>query len=538
MLNKSFLALVVATAFSSGAQRAQAIDTQGPSSSQSPYLVSTQPNVEMRSILTVGDQVGVKADGSPYRMVGIPDGLGAYDNYDGTFTVLMNHELGATSGAVRAHGSVGAFISRLVIRKSDLGVVSAGDLIQQVATFNVATGTFNAPAKGVTFNRFCSADLPDATAFYDPISQLGFFGRLFMNGEESGPEGRAFAHTLTGTTYELPRLGKFSWENSLAHPYTGTKTVVAGTDDGRPGEVYIYVGQKQSTGSPVDQAGLTNGVLYGVKVEGFPLEPQSGIPANTRFSLAPLGDVSSVSGAGLQTLSTTAGVTQFLRPEDGAWDPANRNDFYFQTTNAFNLPSRLWRLRFDNASNPEAGGRIEAVLDGTEGQQMLDNLTISLNGRAILQEDPGGNEYLAKLRQYNIATDTATIIAQHDPTRFLTGGSRFLTNDEESSGVVDMSEILGPGMYLLDVQAHYLIPGELVEGGQLLAMKITDPPVAPPTMPPVFTPGLPVIPVTPPVVAPPVVTPPVVTPPAKPTPPKKTPTPAPRRGSGRGRFFN
>ncbi len=46
-------------------------------------------------ILTVGDSVNTKLDGvSPYRMVGIPDGLGAYDNGDGTFTVLMNHELG------------------------------------------------------------------------------------------------------------------------------------------------------------------------------------------------------------------------------------------------------------------------------------------------------------------------------------------------------------------------------------------------------------------------------------------------------------
>ena len=34
-------------------------------------------------------------------MVGIPDGLGAFDNGDGTFTVLMNHELGNTQG-VRA----------------------------------------------------------------------------------------------------------------------------------------------------------------------------------------------------------------------------------------------------------------------------------------------------------------------------------------------------------------------------------------------------------------------------------------------------
>ncbi len=48
------------------------------------------------SLLTVGDSIG------GYRMVGIPDGLGAFDNGDGTFTLLMNHELGNTLGAIRA----------------------------------------------------------------------------------------------------------------------------------------------------------------------------------------------------------------------------------------------------------------------------------------------------------------------------------------------------------------------------------------------------------------------------------------------------
>src|SRR4029453_5362890 len=58
----------------------------GPSSSQSPYLLRTRPGVVTVSLLTVGDSVNLKPDGmTPYRMVGIPDALGAYDNGDGTF---------------------------------------------------------------------------------------------------------------------------------------------------------------------------------------------------------------------------------------------------------------------------------------------------------------------------------------------------------------------------------------------------------------------------------------------------------------------
>src|SRR6266487_4343754 len=81
----------------------------GPSSSQSPYVLRTEPGVVTVSILTVGDAVNYKADGvTPYRMVGIPDGLGAFDNGDGTFTLLMNHELGNTVGITRDHGAKGA----------------------------------------------------------------------------------------------------------------------------------------------------------------------------------------------------------------------------------------------------------------------------------------------------------------------------------------------------------------------------------------------------------------------------------------------
>jgi hypothetical protein len=83
-------------------------------------------------------------------------------------------------------------------------------------------------------------------------------------------------------------------------------------------------------------------------------------------------------GSALQTASDAAAVTQFLRPEDGAWDPKNPADFYFVTTNAFTAPSRMWRLRFSDINNPETGGTITAVLDGTEGPKMMDNMVPSI----------------------------------------------------------------------------------------------------------------------------------------------------------------
>jgi hypothetical protein len=445
----------------------------GPSSSQSPYLLRSEPGVVTKSILTVGDSVNAKPDGTPYRLVGIPDGLGAFDNGDGTFTLLSNHELPATSGVVRAHGARGAFVSKWTIDKDTLQVLHGEDLIQQVATWNTATMTYNAPAKGVAIGRLCSADLPAPSALYNAATGLGFNGRLFMDGEEVGNEGRAFAHGLDGTSYELPALGKFSWENSIANPATGDKTVVVGTDDSTPGQVYVYIGTKTMTGNPADRAGLTNGKLYGIKVTGFPLEPQAGgIPSGTPFTLFELGDVRNMTGAAINASSNAGGVTSFNRPEDASWDASNPSAFYFVTTNAFTAPSRLWRLNFTDISNPTAGGTIDMALDGTEGQKMLDNITVNERGQVIALEDVGNNPHIGKVWQYFPDSDTLTEVAHHDPDRFLVGGSKFLTQDEESSGVIP-APFLGASWYLVDVQAHFTnTDPELVEGGQFLAIHI------------------------------------------------------------------
>src|SRR5262245_41524230 len=61
---------------------------KGPSTTTEPYLAPSIKGAKVVSILTVGDSVG------GYRMVGIPDGLGAFKSGHKEFTLLMNHELG------------------------------------------------------------------------------------------------------------------------------------------------------------------------------------------------------------------------------------------------------------------------------------------------------------------------------------------------------------------------------------------------------------------------------------------------------------
>jgi len=460
-------------------QAPNAKEITGPNSSDMPYVVPSRSDVEMTSIISVGDTAN-----NGYKMVGLADGSGAFDNNDGTFTFLLNHEIGGALGVERAHGQKGAFVSKWVMNKSDLSVVSGSDLIQNVKLWNKATQTFdtyNAANKSElsVFNRFCAAELAEPSAFYNTTNGKGSQARILMNGEEAGAEGRAFAHIATGSeagvSYELPALGKLSYENAVASPRMGDKTVVVSMDDATGGQVYVYVGDKQTAGNEVDKAGLTNGKLYGVKVTGHTEETDGTvIPDNTAFTLVEIPNVKDNTGAYVQAQSVELGVTAFKRPEDGNWNPMSPNDFYFVTTNSFSGPSRMYRLRFSNSSNPTAGGTITPVLDGTEGPKMMDNLTIDKNGYVYIQEDPGNQAHIAKIWQYNIANDNIVEIAKHDAARVVTGGANFVTQDEESSGIVDVQDILGQGRFLLVDQLHKSIGGELVEPGQILTMKVNN----------------------------------------------------------------
>lgn len=452
----------------------------GLNSSQAPYLLPTTPNANFTSIISVGDSAK-----NGYRMVGIPDGTGAFDNNDGTFTMVVAHELGSTVGTVRKHGNIGAFISKWIINKSDLSVVSGSDLIRKLNLWNGASFIQydSASPAPTAIGRFCSADLAPISAFYNAASGLGSQERIFLNGEENGADGRAFAHILTGpnagTSYQLPYLGKYSWENTMACPFSGDSTVVIGTDDATPGQVYVYIGAKKNSGTEIEKAGLQNGLKYGIKVSGLASEVSGSFVApNTRFSLEPLGDVSNLSGLSLDTMSTNRGITRFLRPEDGAWDPNVPNDFYFVTTNGISIPnttpSRMYRLRFDDIKNPSLGGRITAVLDGYEGQKMMDNMCVDNRGRSFIQEDPGNQTYIAKIWQYSNIMDSIKMIGTHDSTRFITGSANFLTQDEEASGIIDAQDILGSGTYLLVDQIHKPLGGELVEEGQILIYRTMD----------------------------------------------------------------
>jgi hypothetical protein len=136
------------------------------------------------------------------------------------------------------------------------------------------------------------------------------------------------------------------------------------------------------------------------------------------------------------------------------------------------------------------GGIIEMVLDGTEtvtvagrvhGTQMFDNITVNTDGTIILLEDVGNSKHNGKIWKYDPVAKKLSLLAQHDEARFgdyATSVTGTLTKDEESSGVIEVTSLLGRNdnrrYYLIVSQNHALATGanaaELVEGGQLMLM--------------------------------------------------------------------
>lgn len=497
---------------------------QGPSSSRTPYLVPAAPNSgvlrSVTSITTATDLVPLTGSpATPYEMAGLMDGMGAFDNGDGTVTIFICHEINTLNGVARKHGATGAFITEMIVDKQTLAVISAQDLIDRVV---LADGTVRSVANNnpLAMGRFCSGDVPEVSAFWNAASGLGTTERMFLCGEEFANQGLLFAAVATGAdkgaAYALPAFNMNtgagvtgvwgSWENAVASPFQQDLTIVAGTNDGGTGvqnnRVTVYVGTKTNTGTVVDRAGLKNGQNHFVQVVGNPAEIVSSttratnITSGTRFNLVAFG--------------ATANGTQFSRPEDGAWDPTNPRDFYFVTTDrldnststGFNQTigasgpanqrgmSRLWRLRFDSITNPLLGGVVDLVIDGSKGNQkvnMLDNMCVGGDGMLYLTEDPGNSTYLGKTWAYDPATDTLVQLLKFDPARWgelaVQGGTPGAvtpyTNDKEISGVIDVTSMFPHAaderVLLINAQDHNNNPAvatpSSVEGGQLLLFR-------------------------------------------------------------------
>lgn len=503
------------------------------------YVQAVAPGASLQVLATAGDVI------NGYQIAGIPDGTGAFKSGN-TVKILMNHEIGynATSASMaRAGGdAAGATITEFTMNPTTQKLTNAREFLTSALFYNYSTKTFSATASAPTgatekdsygtpqhtkfLNRFCSASLAPAGRFsyVDPKTKkaYGIKDAVFLTGEEGGDESRGFAVNAAGQLAQIPGLGLASWETFVAAP-TGTKTTALfGNEDGSAtdSQLWLYQGTKTNAGAWYQRAGLTNGKTYVMNIGGFKTEAefrtQVGKGKETAISFATVD--ASVNGVAQNKAAALVG-TSLARVEDGAFDPNDARNYYFVTTESNGNKAAtaldpynklvtkrdggaLWKLRLTDAKNPALGGKITMLLDGSEAPYMNkpDNIEVDSFGNILIEEDPGNNPQVERMFAYRIADGKIAVLTQFNEKMFskAAGDASFITEDEEQSGVVNVTSLLRKGKtdknsyYLLNAQVHatgaallkarpditnadeQTVLGRALEAGQVYVLTIPD----------------------------------------------------------------
>jgi hypothetical protein len=477
-------------------------------SNTKPYAVGIAEGYETTALISAGDTVPETSNAAKqYKIVGIPDGLGAHGNPDGTKTIFMNHELTSATISEPTIGDPlnrGALVSKLIV-DSNGNVVSGERAYDLVFNENEFVGP--APAVGNStrpFSRFCSGHLAG------PADGLDRW--IYFTNEEEGTPANSFdgkggltVAIVDNALYTLPKLGRFAWENSIMQPNHGTQTVIMSMEDGpaaldatvENSQVYMYVGKKdRSAGNGVlRRNGLDNGELYVLA----PSDPARSSEASfasgsieVEWKLIPnAGDLDE---AQLEAASDQAGAIRFGRPEDGAFNKRDRDEFFFVTTGeapGANALGRLYSLRLHpgnvtkggtltvvyNADTEIAAGRDIAIspdnIDVSDDYLMVNEDGTASSRPVMASKNRDGSIWRFDIVKGKVGVDasSATRVAELDPPG--RDGAAVGPGVWETSGIVDASSLFGEEAWLFDVQAHSptAAPGpNTVEDGQLLLM--------------------------------------------------------------------
>ena len=465
------------------------------------YVQAVAPGASLQVLATAGDVV------NGYQIAGIPDGTGAFKSGN-SVKILMNHEIGystTSASMARAGGdATGATVTEFTLNPATQKLTNAREFLTSALFYNYSTKTFSASASapaGATekdsygtpqhtkfLNRFCSASLAPAGRFsyVDPKTKktYGIKDAVFLTGEEGGDESRGFAVNAAGQLAQIPGLGLASWETFVAAP-TGTKTTALfGNEDGSAtdSQLWLYQGTKTNTGAWYQRAGLTNGKTYVMNIGGFKTEAefraQVGKGKETAVTFASVD--ASVNGVAQNKAAALVG-TSLARVEDGAFDPNDARNYYFVTTEsngdkgATTLDPNnklvtkrdggaLWKLRLKDAKNPALGGTITMLLNGSEAPYMNkpDNIEVDGFGNILIEEDPGNNAQIERMFAYRISDGKIAVLTQFNEKMFskAAGDASFITEDEEQSGVLNVTSLLRKGKtdknsyYILNAQVH------------------------------------------------------------------------------------
>jgi Alkaline phosphatase PhoX len=486
--------LIVFIASLAGAAHAFADD---PYSSAPAYAKSVSDKTSLEPIVTTGQHVPL-LDGSPgdtFLFRGIPDGMGARANGN-TLTLLVNHEFRNNTGTPFGTLPNGARVSEFALDFTKAGANASASVRSGKYEFtHVFSGEtlseIVSPPRGLS--RLCSAFLAD--------ERVGFDRPIFLHGEENAPPltfdgvgGIPFAD-VDGLAYTMPWLGHAEWENVVAVPGTGTKTVLFLLEDGAAltSQVFMWVGEKQAgANDPLSHNGLKDGTLYVLAGDDAALNSEAtftakGTSAAMHWAVVDPGSTD----VDLENAAQDGGAFGFVRVEDGAADKKTPGVFYFVTTGSpstVNPFGRLYRLTFDPANPAGGAASLTILLDGSEGIVSPDNIDTNKHGEIVICEDPNYNlasdlglSRDTSLWVYDVNTGRLRRIAELDRQSAYahaiaadpgnSGSTIGTPGGWEFSGVFDAEPWLGRGSWIVDVQAHSLRiapTAETVEGGQIL----------------------------------------------------------------------
>jgi hypothetical protein len=481
-----------------------------------PYVEPVGGQYGIRALFSADDKVPLLGGGpgQQYRMVGIPDGLGAHPNRDGTSTLFMNHELGFTALSEPVVGGPknrGAIVSQWILDQDGDPVAGrrAYDRVFDESTFlGPAPVVGNEAQMPRQFARFCSGFLAGPGN--------GFDRRVYLTNEESsGAEtfdgrGGLSAAIFDGEIHTLPKLGRYPKENTVVQPGQATQTVIFATEDGPAtldNQLYMYVGKKDrsANASPLARNGLDNGKVYVFRaLDRARNSERTFTSGSVTGEWVEIPDVEDLTDVQLEAASDAVGAMTFVRPEDGAFNPGNPNELFFNTTGSssgaddgVNELGRLYSLRL-HPGNPlkpatlsvvynadtvvAAGGDIAISPDNIDvsGQSLMINEDGTTESRAVMAaKGRDGSIWrfdLVKGPVHAVGVDvsTATRVVQLDPPG--RDGVPVGPGVWETSGIIDASAMFGADTWLSDVQAHppTTAPGGTtvtVEDGQLFLMR-------------------------------------------------------------------
>ena len=512
-------AAVAALAFTAFAVPAAAGPAAGYKTSQASMLTPVAPGVSVEPLITVGETL----PGTDYMFESIPDGISLHRHDNNRVEAFVNHETSTVPFPFTPATGVGfndftnAMVSRLTLNRDTAGVLAGEYVIPSEANYHRFCSNFIA-TKEHGFERPVLFTNEEATDF---VNRTGTSWPAGPNAEQAGV---VVAYDVrTGKYRSIYGMGRHNHENSVAVPGYGYPAVYSGDDtfSAPASQLYLYTARSA-------QAVLRDqGELWAFKGDDPAVNDYGDLSgtASTSGRFIPVPrDIAVGNQTGLENWSNANNVFQFIRVEDIAYDRKQTNVLYFADTGeprAKRHPTSGRLFRDSTGGGPFPNGRIfKLVLDPSD-PTLVTSLSVLIDGDSLgaagsgnpalihqpdnvetsgdlllFQEDPGShNQYAlsnpagttARIWGYNLRTGgTPFVVAKVDqsadegPTDKDASTTKANAGAWESSGIVDASDTLGPGTFLVDVQAGSLIVEEEVrgtltyqrEGGQLLALRL------------------------------------------------------------------